>query len=86
MKAIKGKMQRKKREEHKERWREMLVYGQILKKVKQEAIDGSLSWQWLTHANFKVETEILVTACQEQNNCHKLHGVKDHEVWQRPKL
>ncbi|CAH1974548.1 unnamed protein product [Acanthoscelides obtectus] len=44
----------------------LCMHGQIIQEVEHHTVDSSLAWKWLTHANLKIETEALVTACQEQ--------------------
>lgn len=66
VKIIKSQMKQEMKKEQTSRWKEKAMHGQIVKEVEKETINTAESWKWLSHANLKVETEALITACQEQ--------------------
>jgi len=66
VKSIKQKLKQKKREEQRQKWKDKPMHGQIAREAEKETIDTNATWAWLSKANLKVETEALITACQEQ--------------------
>lgn len=42
------------------------MHGQIARELDKDTIIKQQSWKWLFYDNLKIETEALITACQEQ--------------------
>lgn len=66
VKSIKEQMKHRKKEEQITKWKDKVMHGQIAKEAEKETISTTESWKWLNQANLKVETEALITACQDQ--------------------
>lgn len=46
--------------------KEKSMHGQIPKEAEKETMNRNETWKLLAHGNFKVETEAVITACEEK--------------------
>lgn len=66
VKVIKERIKEHMKKKQLAKWKEKKMHGQIAVEAEKDTINRYQSWQWLTTANVKSETEALITACQEQ--------------------
>ena len=46
----------------KDRWKEKVMHGKLLKYLEKDNVDQEMSFQWMKYTGLKGETEGLITA------------------------
>ena len=50
----------------KDRWKEKAMHGKLPKYLEKDHVDQEMSFQWMKYTGLKGETEVLITAAQDQ--------------------
>lgn len=70
--------------QRKTKWRIKNMHGQIVKETEKPSINQTKSWEWLKIGELKIETEALITACQEQSVATKYLQTKIYKTGNDP--